>query len=91
MYWSYPKNRLFKAIGADSMLMEVDSTGTFLGGSSVYATARDYARFGQLYLQVGCSPLHPSSAANAPKHVHDQSHFVSTSKHVVSGIRRYVS
>eukprot|EP00884_Botryococcus_braunii_P020734 jgi/Botrbrau1/7344/Bobra.247_3s0037.1 len=52
-YWSYPRNRLFKPIGAESMLMEVDPSGTFQGGSSVYATARDYARFGQLYLQDG--------------------------------------
>eukprot|EP00884_Botryococcus_braunii_P007826 jgi/Botrbrau1/17044/Bobra.49_2s0100.1 len=52
-YWSYPTNRLFKRIGAKSMLMDVDSVGTFQGGAVVYATPRDFARFGLLYLQDG--------------------------------------
>jgi CubicO group peptidase (beta-lactamase class C family) len=56
-YWSSPTNSLFKKIGAKSMLMALDSVGTFQGGAIVFATARDYARFGQLYLQVRfCKP-----------------------------------
>ena len=52
-YWSFARNRLFKRIGARSFTFQVDPSGTFLGGSHVFMTARDWARFGQLYLQVG--------------------------------------
>jgi CubicO group peptidase (beta-lactamase class C family) len=34
-------------------VIEVDSRGNFVGGSSVFASARDYARFGLLYLRDG--------------------------------------
>lgn len=52
-YQSFPRKALFDKIGMDSALMEVDVAGTFVGSSFMYATARDWARFGQLYLQDG--------------------------------------
>ncbi|CAL8467489.1 g7027 [Coccomyxa elongata] len=52
-YWSFAVNRLFKKIGARSFAFEADPSGTLLGGSHAFATARDWARFGQLFLQDG--------------------------------------
>jgi CubicO group peptidase (beta-lactamase class C family) len=40
---------LFQPVGMTSALAEFDPAGTFYGGSLVYATARDFARFGELY------------------------------------------
>jgi CubicO group peptidase (beta-lactamase class C family) len=47
------RDRLFGPIGMDSATPEFDPAGTFVGSSYVYATARDFSRFGQLYLDGG--------------------------------------
>ena len=43
---------LFDPIGMDAV-PEFDSAGTFLGGSLIWASARDFAKFGYLYLRDG--------------------------------------
>ncbi len=51
---TYPWEFLFDPIGMDSVVFEQDRAGTFVGSSYVYATPRDMARFGHLYLYDGC-------------------------------------
>jgi CubicO group peptidase (beta-lactamase class C family) len=45
--------RLFGPVGMTSATPKFDEAGTFVGSSYVYATARDFARFGRLYLDDG--------------------------------------
>ena len=52
-YHSFPSTRLFQKIGMRSALLEMDAAGTFVVSSHIYATARDYARFGLLYCNDG--------------------------------------
>ena len=52
-YWNFPRQALFYPLGMNSAVLEPDASGTFVGSSYMYATARDWARFGQLYLQDG--------------------------------------
>ncbi len=43
-------------LGIKSLTMEVDGAGTFVGSSFAYMTARDYAKFGELYRNGGIAP-----------------------------------
>ena len=52
-YHSWPYRHLFARIGMTSAVFETDAGGTFIGSSYLYATARDWARLGQLYLNDG--------------------------------------
>ena len=46
-------SELFDPIGMTSPLPKFDMAGTFIGSSFCYATARDFARFGLLYMRDG--------------------------------------
>jgi CubicO group peptidase (beta-lactamase class C family) len=50
---SYPAEKLFKPLGMSSATMETDEYGTLVGSSYMYATARDWARYGLLLAQDG--------------------------------------
>ena len=52
-YYGFIREALFDRIGMPSAVMEADPSGTFVGSSYAFATARDWARFGLLYLQDG--------------------------------------
>lgn len=52
-YAAFPYKELFHKINAYSFLMEPDASGTYIGSSYSYATARDFARFGLLYYNNG--------------------------------------
>jgi CubicO group peptidase (beta-lactamase class C family) len=52
-YWQFPRKELFNKTGMRSMVFETDASGTFVGSSYTFATARDWARFGLLYLNDG--------------------------------------
>ncbi|MEO7445883.1 MAG: serine hydrolase [Ferruginibacter sp.] len=52
-YATFPYQELFYKINAYSFLLEPDASGTYIGSSYSYATARDFARFGLLYYNNG--------------------------------------
>jgi CubicO group peptidase (beta-lactamase class C family) len=53
LYYSFANSRLFNKTGMADAVFEVDPTGTRVGSSYLYATARDYARFAILYKNDG--------------------------------------
>lgn len=53
VYYAFPRKELFNPIGMRSAIFETDASGTFVGSSYIYATMRDYVRFGLLYMNKG--------------------------------------
>lgn len=51
--FAFPRQVLFDPLGMSTAMLEVDSRGHFIAGSLMFASARDYARFGLLYLRDG--------------------------------------
>lgn len=50
---TFMQRELFEPLGMKSPVPEFDAAGTFIGSSFCNATARDFARFGLLYLRDG--------------------------------------
>ena len=50
---AFMEAELFGPLGMTSADPRFDAAGTFIGSSFLYCTARDFARFGQLYLADG--------------------------------------
>jgi CubicO group peptidase (beta-lactamase class C family) len=53
---AFADKELCAPLHMDHVTMEFDGAGTFVGSAHVYATARDYARLGQLFLNDGIAP-----------------------------------
>jgi CubicO group peptidase (beta-lactamase class C family) len=52
-YFDFPYKYFFDKIGASSFMMETDAAGNFVSSSYAWATARDWAKFGQFFLDEG--------------------------------------
>jgi CubicO group peptidase (beta-lactamase class C family) len=52
-YLSFPRRALFDKLGIRTMVMETDPYGNFLTQGYEFASGRDWARLGNLYLQDG--------------------------------------
>ena len=52
-YADFPRRALFDRLGMPSAVIEADASGSFIGSSFMYATARDWARLGMLYVGDG--------------------------------------
>lgn len=64
-YLSWPRRALFKPLQMTSAVFEPDAAGTFVGSSFLFATARDWVRFGLLYARGGDALLPEGWAAFA--------------------------
>jgi CubicO group peptidase (beta-lactamase class C family) len=53
---AFADQELYAPLHMDHVTMEFDGAGTFVGSAHVYATARDYARLGLLFLNDGVGP-----------------------------------
>ena len=51
--YEFIRRELLDKIGVESFVLEPDPAGTFAGSSYIFGSARDWARFGLLYLQDG--------------------------------------
>lgn len=52
-YLALPRTELFDPVGMSSAVLAPDASGTLVGSAQAFATARDWARFGEMYRNDG--------------------------------------
>jgi len=52
-YYHFAQRELFNRLGALDSYYQADGAGNYVGGAFLFATARDWARFGLMYLNDG--------------------------------------
>ena len=52
-YWHFPYDSLFYPLGMNQTFFEADASGNYVMSSFIWATPRDWARFGLLYMNDG--------------------------------------
>jgi CubicO group peptidase (beta-lactamase class C family) len=52
-YFRFAQRYLFDKLGMRNSFFQADAAGTFIGGASMYASARDWMKLGLLYLNDG--------------------------------------
>jgi CubicO group peptidase (beta-lactamase class C family) len=52
-FLNFLSTRLFEPLNMSSAIAKCDAAGNFVGSSYVYATARDFMKFGELYMNGG--------------------------------------
>ena len=63
----FMREAVFDPIGMESATIRVDDAGTFIGSSYVYATARDWVKFGQCYMRGGQKVVTPAWVAHGTR------------------------
>lgn len=62
-YWAFPRRALFDPLGMSRAVLEPDAAGTFVASSYLFATAREWLRFGVLFARGGEELLPPGWVA----------------------------
>lgn len=55
-YWTYPRDEVFFPTGVNSATLATDTSGTWVGGSYLWADTGDWARLGLMMMSDGRSP-----------------------------------
>jgi CubicO group peptidase (beta-lactamase class C family) len=82
-------NRLFGPAGMTSAEPKFDGAGDFVGSSYLYATARDFARFGELYRHDGVTDLGAGERILPPGWTAHAAHQVATDVETGFGYGRH--
>jgi CubicO group peptidase (beta-lactamase class C family) len=53
---AFAEHELFEPLDIHGVTLEFDGRGVFVGSTFLYASARDYAKFGELFLRDGLTP-----------------------------------